>query len=124
MADFQKYNDAIVCGSMVSWEKEWQTAFDLVIFIYLENNMRMHRLRDREIERYGDQLFTNKRIQENSKAFLEWANKYEDPNFNGRSLKIYKDWIKKVDCPVLRLDGTDSLTDKINYVLKYLKNKT
>ncbi len=109
---------------MVSWEKEWQTAFDLVIFIYLENNMRMHRLRDREIERYGDQLFTNKRIQENSKAFLEWANKYEDPNFNGRSLKIYKDWIKKVDCPVLRLDGTDSLTDKINYVLKYLKNKT
>ena len=121
LLDFQKSKDAIVCGSMVSWGKAWLTAFDMVIFIYLKNDERMERLKDRETERYGDQLFSDKQIQENSKAFLEWANKYEDPNFNGRSLKIHEDWIEKVNCPVFRLDGSDSLSKKTNYSLELLK---
>ena len=121
LLDFQSYNNAIVCGSMVSWGKAWETAFDFVIFIYLDNQTRMQRLKKREVERYGDQLLTDKRTQENSEAFLEWANKYDDPNFSGRSLKIHEDWIKKINRPVLRLDGLDALTNKTNYILEYLK---
>jgi adenylate kinase family enzyme len=121
LLDFQSYDDVIVCGSLVSWGKVWETAFDFVVFIYLENDIRMQRLKNREIERYGDQLSTDKQTQGNSEAFLDWANKYEDPNFSGRSLKIHEDWIKKIDCPILRIDGSGSLTDKTNYIVEYLK---
>jgi adenylate kinase family enzyme len=121
LLNFKKYNDVIICGSMVSWGKIWETAFDLVVFIYLENETRMQRLKKREFDRYGDQLFTDKQIQQNSEAFLEWANKYENPNFSGRSLNIHEEWIKKIDCPILRLNGLDPLADKINSIIEYLK---
>ncbi len=69
--DFEQFENVIVSGSMVSWGKEWETSFDLTIFIRLDNEERMKRLKKREVERYGGKLLTDKNIQQNSKAFLE-----------------------------------------------------
>ncbi len=106
---------------MVSWGKEWEQAFDLAIFILLENKERIERLKKRETERYGKKLLTDKNIQQNSKAFLEWANQYENPNFNGRSLKVHNDWIELLGCKVLKLDGRIELTEKAETVIKVIK---
>ncbi|WP_378174990.1 AAA family ATPase [Aquimarina sp. SS2-1] len=126
-ADYQKFENVIVSGSMVSWGKEWQKAFDLAIFIHLDNAERMNRLYQREQQRYGDKLLTDKIIRQNSKAFLAWANQYENPNFEGRSLKIHTDWIQLLQCTVLRIDGGKTLKDKTEKVLieirKIVSNK-
>jgi len=55
------------------------------------------------------------------KAFLEWAKKYDDPNFTGRSLKTHNDWMKLLDCTILRLDGILELKDKVKKVLSEIK---
>ncbi|EDP69825.1 hypothetical protein FBALC1_09847 [Flavobacteriales bacterium ALC-1] len=123
LLDFQNHENVIVCGSMVSWGNVWKTAFDLVVFLYLKNDIRMQRLKNREIERYGKKLLFHKQTQENSKAFIEWANKYEDSNFCGRSLKIHNKWMAKIDCPILRIDGSNSLAEKTNFIQKHLKTK-
>ena len=81
----------------------------------------MKRLEKREIERYGDQLFTDRKIQKNSNAFLEWANQYEDPNFQGRSLVVHTNWMKLLNCKVLSLDGASELDDKVDLVLNEIK---
>ncbi|WP_350289284.1 AAA family ATPase [uncultured Croceitalea sp.] len=120
--DFKKFENVIVSGSMVSWGKEWETAFDLAIFIQLENKERIERLKRREIERYGEKLATNNIIQQNSKAFLEWADQYENPNFDGRSLKVHNEWIKLLDCEVLKLDGKSELNNNAEKVLSQIKN--
>ena len=67
-ADFKRSEHVVVSGSMASWVKEWETAFDLAIFIQLENNERMERLKIREAERYGEKLLTDKKIQRNTSA--------------------------------------------------------
>lgn len=120
-SDFKKYENIIISGSMVSWGKQWEKAFDLAIFIYLNSDTRIKRLEKREIERYGNKLLTDKKTQLDSKAFLEWARKYEQPNFMGRSLKIHNDWIKLLDCPVLRIDGKKELNNKNEKVLEKIK---
>lgn len=115
-ADFHKFENV-----MVSWGKEWETLFDLVIFIRLNNNERMKRLKKREIKRYGEKLITNKKIKQNSNAFLEWANQYDNSNFDGRSLKVHNDWIELLDCKVLRIDGEMELKNKMEKVLAEIK---
>ena len=119
--DFEHYDHVVMSGSMVSWGKEWEIAFDLAIFLYLDNEERMDRLRKRENERYGNLLETDQEIQENSKAFLQWANQYENDDFEGRSLKIHKNWMKKLDCPVLKIDGSLELPNKVHLVMTKLK---
>lgn len=122
--DFNKFENIVVSGSMVSWGKEWETLFDLAVFIRLENTERMERLKKRETERYGEKLLTDKKIQQNSKAFLEWADQYENPNFNGRTLKAHNDWIKLLDCKVLRLNGETELNNNIKKVLTEITNNS
>lgn len=119
--DFNRFKKVIVSGSMITWGKEWETSFDLVIFMYLKNNERMKRLKKREIERYGEMLIKNKKTKENSQEFLEWANQYENPNFDGRTLKIHKDWIELFDCKVLRIDGEMKLNYNIKKILSEIK---
>lgn len=124
-ADFQKHANAIITGSMVSWGKEWETAFDLAIFIHLNNDERMKRLRKRERERYGEKLLTDHTTQQTSEAFLEWASQYENPDFDGRSLKIHNDWMELLDCNLLRIDGALELERKVEKVLaKIVKVKS
>jgi len=114
--DFKKFTDVVVSGSMVTWGKEWESAFDLAVFIRLENTERMERLKKREIKRYGEKLLTDKKIQQHSKAFLQWANQYENPSFKGRTLKVHHNWIELLNCKVLRLNGATDLTDNMEII--------
>jgi len=121
-SDFKKNENIIVSGSMVSWGKEWETAFDLAIFIRLENKVRMERLKRRETERYGEKLLTDKKIHQNSIAFLEWANQYENPNFSGRTLKVHNKWTELLSCKVLRSNGETELKKNVEFIMNEIKN--
>jgi adenylate kinase family enzyme len=117
LRDFRNHKNVIVSGSLVSWGAYWETAFDLAVFIYLPMEIRMKRLDKREIERYGDLLFTVEATRENSKAFLDWAQRYDDENFKGRSKHIHEEWMKLLSCPVLKLMGELELKEQVDKIL-------
>nr|WP_293297188.1 AAA family ATPase [Allomuricauda sp.] len=117
-ADFLKNENVILSGSMVSWGKEWKTAFDVAIFIRLDKKERMQRLKKREQERYGDRLLIDDQLRKSSKAFLEWARQYDNPNFGGRSIRLHKKWMQLLSCKVIEIDGATPLEIKINKVIE------
>ncbi len=119
---FDKHQDVVVSGSLVSWGKEWETSFDLAVFIHLENGLRMERLRRREYERHGEALLTDKARKQHFEAFMKWAHQYDDPNFQGRSLHLHNEWIQRLDCEVLRLDGGMELSGKVRRVIAAAKS--
>ncbi len=112
--------NCIISGSMVSWGTAWASAFNLYVFLYLPPAIRMQRLRDREIERYGDSLKSNEKIRMESKAFLDWASQYDDGTFQGRSLAIHLDWIKVLDGKVLKIEGDTTVEERVDLVIKQL----
>ena len=116
--DFERHENVIVCGSLCTWNKFWNTAFDVGIFLRLPKAIRMERLSKREIERYGETLTTNKKMREKSIAFLEWATKYDDPTFDGHSITQHQNWVKNLDCPVVEINGDLTNEERLNIVLK------
>ena len=117
---FLAHENCIISGSMVSWGKEWASAFDLYVFLYLPPAIRMQRLKDREIERYGKRLIRDEKIRKESKAFLEWASQYDDGTFQGRSLGIHLDWIKVLEGKVLKIEGDTTVEERVDLVIKQL----
>jgi len=118
--DFLAQENCIISGSMVSWGKEWASAFDLYIFLYLPPDIRMQRLKEREKERYGAALKTDEKFKADSKAFLAWASQYDDGTFKGRSLAIHLDWIKVLDGQVLKIEGDSTVAERVASVMKKL----
>ncbi|WP_299454870.1 AAA family ATPase [uncultured Microscilla sp.] len=120
-ADFNSLPKVIVSGSLISWGNEWLQAFDLVVFLYLPPKIRMERLRQREIQRHGEALHTHELIRQTSQAFLEWAAQYDDPAFTGRSLAVHQQWLQKLTCPILRLEGAIEFEQKITKVMALME---
>ena len=88
----------VLSGSIVGWGQELETSFDLIVFLYVPPDIRMSRIRKREIARFG----------KIDPEFEEWANKYDDPAAVVRSLVSHERWLSQQCCTVLEIFGVDT----------------
>ncbi len=119
--DFEDNDPVIISGSLVSWGPYWETVFDIAIFLYLPNHIRMARLKEREHERYGGLENMSQSAIEGSRAFLDWANEYDNEQFNGRSLAQHRLWMEKLSCPIISIMGDTSTEERVNRVIEAVK---
>lgn len=89
LADMANNPGYIVGGSMVSWGIDWNGMFDLIVFLRLPQDIRMQRLHNRELERYGDSIYTDRATH--YKEFMDWARSYEDETSLRRSLRNHRE---------------------------------
>lgn len=96
----------VLSGSVCGWGDALIPQFTHVVFLRLDPQVRLHRLHQREVQRYGDQILEGGSRHENSVAFLAWATRYDEGNHSLRSLRRHETWLKALTCPVIRLDAT------------------
>ncbi|MCW5300526.1 hypothetical protein DXT88_20350 [Herbaspirillum lusitanum] len=100
-------SDAVVAGSILEWGEALENSFDFIVFLYLPENIRMSRIKERELARYGKEV---------DAKFLSWAGQYDEGVRSGRSLARHQDWLAKRNCPILRLDGDISVEERVRLV--------
>lgn len=102
----------VVSGSIVGWGSPLEDAFDAIVFLYVPADIRVERLRVRELERLGKQ----------DEAFLEWAAQYDSGPPVGRSLKKHQDWLEQRTGPILRVVGALPADQVLETVLAWLRS--
>lgn len=120
--DLSEYNQWILSGAICGWGNALKSNFDLVIFLYVPKELRLHRLKERELHRYGKDVLPGGCMYEQSKTFLEWASLYDEAGLEVRSKKLHEKWMSDLTCPVLRIEGNNSISERVNLVLEYLNN--
>src|SRR5260221_8398450 len=53
LRDVRTKQSAVLAGSIIDWGLELENAFNLIVFLYLDADIRVERLRTREIECLG-----------------------------------------------------------------------
>ena len=102
------HSDWILTGSLNGWGDVLIPEFTLVIFLFADTEIRLERIRKREIIRYGEQ-----RIQQGGdlhavfNKFLQWASDYDGGGMEMKSKSSDEAWMEKISCPILRLNGND-----------------
>jgi len=114
LADLRKAPSAIVAGSVMGWGAELEDSFSLIVFLTLDAEIRVARLREREIAQLG-------RADE---EFLEWAAQYEEGRMSGRNRARHEKWLSERSCSVLRLEGDLTVAERVAPVIKALSNRT
>ena len=112
LEDLERVPSAVVAGSVMEWGTELEDGFTLIVFLTLDAEIRVARLRERELARYG-------RVDE---AFLTWAAQYEIGRMSGRNRTRHEKWLSERVCPVLRLDGDLSVEERVACIVKALAN--
>jgi len=118
--DIKKHADWILGGSVINWGDDWMPAFDLVVFLLIPNTIRIERLKKRELERYGNIIFTDPDRHRQYNEFIEWAAGYDDNTARGRTLQAHEQWIQRLTCPVLEIREDNSVEDCIQLIMERL----
>lgn len=104
----------VLSGSVMGWGDSLLAQCDAVVFLTVDTELRLDRLRKREVARYGE-------VDDHaSRAFLEWAGSYDDPSFTGRSRLGHERWLATTTRPVMRLDGAASVLHLVEAVNTWL----
>lgn len=115
----------VLSGSLCGWGDFLIQHFTHAVFLRLDPEIRRHRLRLREVQRYGAEILPGGSRHENSAAFLAWAARYDGGNHSLRSLRRHETWLKTLSCPVIRLDSTHhSVEGLVSQLLGEISDQT
>lgn len=103
---------AVVAGSIVDWGEDLENSFSLIVYLWVEANVRVARLIRRESERFGQPL----------EGFIDWAAQYDEGRLAGRSRAAHEQWLSDRKCPVLRIKGNVSVMQAESQVVEALSN--
>src|SRR5262245_10034884 len=110
LADLAKVPAAVVAGSVMKWGAELEEAFSLIVFLTLDPELRVARLREREMARCGRA----------DAQFIEWAAQYDEGRLAGRSRVLHEQWLRERSCALRRLDGDLSVAERVVRVTRAL----
>lgn len=102
----------VVAGSVMGWGNQVESAFCLIIFLYVPTEVRLQRLEHREVQQFG----------RSNPAFLEWAAQYDAGSQEGRSLARHNTWLATRQCQVIRLEGNHSVEELLSKVERQAPN--
>jgi adenylate kinase family enzyme len=103
----------VLSGSVMGWGGPVVELVDAVVFLSVDHGTRLHRLHDRETQRYGPSIGPGGAREADHREFIEWASGYEDPTFEGRNRAQHEEWLTGLPCPVLRLDSSAAVADLV-----------
>jgi adenylate kinase family enzyme len=107
----------VLSGSLTGWGDLFMPRFDLVVFLTLAPEIRMARLKAREVQRYGvDAIAPGGPTHQQHVEFLDWASRYDTAGVEMRSRVAHEAWLARLACPMLRLDtqqGVDALAQAV-----------
>lgn len=110
----------VLSGACESWSGDVLNEADLIVFLYAPTPIRIARLIARETRDFGARISEGGDMHRIHTGFIAWANDYETPGFQGRSLLAHQTWLAEQDKPICRVDGDQSLDVSLKDVLSAL----
>ena len=114
----------ILGGSVINWGENVFPTFKLVVFLWIPPAVRISRLRNRELERYGEVILSDSKRKKSYDNFIKWAEDYDnDTGIANRTLKAHEYWLKKRTCPVLEIREDLAIEERVKRVLDKLSDE-
>ena len=87
--------------------------YDLVIFIRLDKETRLKRVKQRSYKQFGDRILENGDLFEREKQFFDKVYKKDESDII--------EWFDNLKCNKLEIDGLRTVEENVNIILKKLK---
>ena len=85
---------------------------DHIVLIELPKQVRSKRVRDRSYQKFGDRILPGGDLYDKESKWFSLT--------DSRPETYVTDWLDTVDCPVIRIDGTLSVEENVDYLVSVL----
>lgn len=123
-ADLEQHDSWTLSGSLSGWGDPFIPLFDLVVFLWIPPEIRLARLREREVRLFGaEALAPGGRMHEIHTKFMAWAAGYDTGDASMRSRARHEQWLQTIPCPVVRLEGAGTVEEHVAEVMRHVERR-
>jgi adenylate kinase family enzyme len=122
LSDLQAKESWLLSGSIDGWESGAEHLLTLVVFLYVHQELRLERLRERESREFGDAIKPGGPMHEGYEEFITWAGRYDTAGMEQRSLARHEAWHSTVNCSVLSIKGDTTTGERVERIIGYLNS--
>ncbi len=109
-SDMQNYHRFVFSAVDGNLSSEINVKYDLVIYLHAPLDVRMERVKKRELDKFGDRVLPDGDMYEQEQRFFDFVSK--------RNADTVEAWIETVSCPVIYLDGTRNIDDNVREIIQ------
>ncbi len=117
--DLLRYQNWVSTGSICGWGDFAIKYFDLVVFLFVSPDIRIHRLFEREKIRSPESFIEGTERAEQFEEFIYWAKRYDKGGMEVRSLYLHNQWLQGLNCPVLKIEGEISIAESVERIERF-----
>jgi adenylate kinase family enzyme len=122
-ADLDASSSWVLSGSLARWGDPLIPFFQLVVLVLVPTELRLTRLRERELQRFGaEALAPGGVMHRNHAEFIDWASRYDDGDESIRSRRLHDAWLSGLPCQTVQIDGSNSVEALVDQVVKLLRS--
>ena len=100
LSDIKKYHTFVISAVTGDFGETIPQFYELAVYISAPKEIRMERIKRREIERFGYRVLEGGDMYEQQQKFHNFV--------ASRPLERIEKWAETIMCPVIRVDGTNS----------------
>lgn len=89
--------------------------FEYAILLEAPKNIRIQRVKKRSFQKFGNRILPSGDLYERESEFFDMV--------ESRAEEIVEEWVKTLDCPIMRVDGTKPVEENINLIIAGISYK-
>lgn len=113
--DMKKHDNFILASVKGDYGNEIVSMFTLAVLVSAPADIRINRVKNRSFEKFGERILPGGDLYEKENSFFEMV--------KGRSEKYVEKWLRSVDIPVLRVDGTKPIDHNIEIITEFIEKR-
>ncbi len=110
----------VISGSLIGFADSIKEKIDLFVYLNLELAVRLQRIQQRELDRFGKRVMPEGDLYEQHLAFLKWVSDYEKNPEYMRSRKQHLQWIKDIEKPVIKITEVLTIEELLKIVRPFI----
>lgn len=114
----------VISGSLVGICDDLKPQIDLFLYINLDINLRLKRIHEREVTRFGSRVLEGGDLYSQHQEFLKWVSEYDSNSEEERSRRQHLLWLDDVTVPVFKVTEELTMDELLKLVNPFIeKNK-
>lgn len=110
--EVSKHPDFVFSAVKGDYGKDIIPMYNYVVVIEVPKEIRSQRVRIRSFQKFGNRMLMGGDLHNQEEAFFQMVDSRPDD--------YIADWLQKVSCPIIRVDGTKPIEDNVEYILQVI----
>ena len=110
--EISKHPDFVFAAVKGDYGNDIIPLYDYIVVIDVPKDIRSQRVRNRSYQKFGNRILVGGDLYSQEEAFFQMVDSREDD--------YIANWLQKVSSPIIRVDGTKTVEDNVEYILRLI----